>query len=777
MKITNGHVLVGVFVLFGLVGLAGTRFKINWQKPTLTPFATAKKIAEDEMNQFSEEFKKKLAEGKKPNRLAYEKSPYLLQHAFNPVDWHPWGEEAFEKARKENKPIFLSIGYSTCHWCHVMERESFENDSIAAIMNKHFVCIKVDREERPDVDKVYMSTVQAITGSGGWPLSAWLTPELKPFYGGTYFPPESKFGRPGFPDILLQLSNAWNERREEVLQSGNNLVEALKKHTTVAADSSVIQLAPLMQSAYSQYDQMYDARLGGFGSAPKFPRPVSFNFLLRYYARSNEQNALDMTLNTLKSMWAGGMYDHLGGGFHRYSVDEHWRVPHFEKMLYDQSQLVWSYLEAYQITNDSFYADAATDILNYILRDMTHPEGGFYSAEDADSAADPEQPEHKEEGAFYLWLKDEVVALLGEKDAEVFNYLYGVSETGNTINDPHNEFRNGNVLYAAHSVADVAKQFNHSEAEVYEILKRSKPVLFEVREKRPRPHLDDKVITAWNGLMISAFARAYQVLGEKKYLEAAARAAEFVMAKSFDADTKTLKRRFRDGEAKYPAHLDDYAFFSQGLIDLYEASFEIKWLKSAVVLTETMIPLFYDTQDAGFFDTSGEDKTIFLRMKEDYDGAEPTGNSIAVSNLLRLSQMLDRKKWWEFAEKTIRLFANRIQKAPHIMPQMLAAADFSLGKPKQIIIAGKPDSPDTQEMLGLVHQRYLPNKILLLADDSDGQKFLSENLSFIESVAMIDNKATAYVCENYVCQLPTNNLNTFVDLLEGKKSLNDKSED
>jgi hypothetical protein len=729
--------------------------------------AIAKKLAEDKMNPSSEYIARMLKEGYHPNRLINEKSPYLLQHAFNPVDWHPWGEEAFAKARQENKPIFLSIGYSTCHWCHVMERESFENPDIAKIMNEHFVCIKVDREERPDVDKVYMAAVQAMTGSGGWPMSVWLTPNLQPFFAGTYFPPDSRYGRPGFPDLLQRLHTAWMEQREQVLQSGEQIIKALQEHTSVAAaPDSALLFTPILRTAYSQFYSSFDERLGGFGNAPKFPRPVAFNFLLRHYARQNEKGALEMTLATLQKMWAGGMYDHLGSGFHRYSVDAYWRVPHFEKMLYDQAQLVWSYLEAYQITRDVFFVNVARDVLDYVLRDMTHPEGGFYSAEDADSAPDAAHPEEKEEGAFYLWRQQEIVDLLGQENAAIFNYCYGVSDTGNTISDPQGEFHDKNVLYAAYTVADAARRFKRSEAEITAILDEGRKKLFEVRKSRSRPHLDDKIITAWNGLMISAFARAHQVLDEPKYLQAAERAASFVLNKLYNAQTKTLTRRYRDGEAKYPAHLDDYAFFAQGLIDLYEAGFDIKWLEHAVALTETQNRLFWDKNSSGFFDSSGEDETILLRTKEDYDGAEPSGNSIAALNLLRLSQMLDKKEWWDMAEQTLRLFGNRLQSAPHAMPQMLAAIDFSLDKPKQIIIAGKPNAPDTRVMLRAVHERFIPNKILLLADGDKGQAYLGKSLPFIESMAMIDSKATAYICENYACQLPTTEVGVMVQLLE-----------
>ena len=770
------HFIILALLLIAATALYGLYQQQRTQRTPADWLAVARKITEDKMNPSSEYISRKLQEGHKPNRLITEKSPYLLQHAFNPVDWHPWGDEAFEKARRENKPIFLSIGYSTCHWCHVMERESFENAGITKIMNEYFVCIKVDREERPDVDKVYMTAVQAMTGSGGWPMSVWLTPGLQPFFAGTYFPPDARYGRPGFPDLLKRLHTAWMEQREQVLKSGEEIIKTLQEHTAIAAaPDSTLLFASILRTAYSQFYSSYDERLGGFGHAPKFPRPVVFNFLLRYHARTDEKGALEMTLGTLRKMWAGGMNDHLGGGFHRYSVDAYWRVPHFEKMLYDQAQLVWSYLEAFQMTKETFFAEAAREILGYVQRDMAHPDGGFYSAEDADSAPDAAHPDEKEEGAFYLWRQQEIVDLLGAAKAEIFNYCHGVSGTGNTISDPQGEFHDKNVLYAAYTVAEAVRRFKRSESEIALILEEGKKKLFEARKTRVRPHLDDKIITAWNGLMISAFARAYQVLDEPKYLQAAERAADFVLNKLYHPQTKTLKRRYRDGEAKYPAHLDDYAFLTMSLIDLYEAAFDIKWLDQAVALTETQNRLFWDKKDGGFYDTSGEDETILLRTKEDYDGAEPSANSIAVLNLLRLSQMLDRKEWWDMAEKTLRLFGSRLQSIPHAMPQMLAAVDFSLDKPKQIIIAGQPQAPDTRAMLRAVHARFMPNKILLLMDGGEGQDYFSRHLPFVKSMTRLDKKATAYVCENYTCQLPTTEVGMLVELLEGKKSMEEKA--
>ena len=678
-------------------------------------------------------------ESRKPNRLAKEKSPYLLQHAYNPVDWYPWGVEAFEKARKENKPIFLSVGYSTCHWCHVMEHESFENDEIAAVMNQYFVCIKVDREERPDVDKIYMTAVQAMTGQGGWPMSVFLTPDLKPFFGGTYWPPTARYGRGGFKEILERVHEVWEQKHEDVLKSSEQLGAQLDVHMTVRSAPGSLDEHTL-GDAYHDIANQYDDVYGGFGSAPKFPRPVSLNFLIRYHARTGDKKALEMVLHTLKKMALGGMYDQLGGGFHRYSVDQKWLVPHFEKMLYDNAQLVCSNLEAYQLTRDPFYADVARDVLRYVMRDMTHKDGGWYSAEDADSEG--------VEGKFYVWTLDEMNQILGRDDAKVFCFVYDVSGGGN--------FEHGwSILNQVFNVREAAGEFKKSEDEIKQILARSKEKLFAVRSKRIRPHLDDKILTAWNGLMLSAFARAYQVLDDPKYLDAALKDAGWVWSNLYDAKTRHLHRRWREGEVGGAAILDDYAFLIQGLIDLYEASFDPKWLARAIELQETQNKLFYDTKDGGFFMTTGEDKSILSRPKEDYDGTEPSGNSISVLNLLRLSQFADKAEYREMAEKTLQLFGERLRKVPQIAPQMLVALDFSLQKPKQIVIAGKPGAADTKAMLRAVHERFLPTAIVLLADGGSAQAELANRLPFLKDMKSKEGKATAYVCVNYACQLPT----------------------
>jgi uncharacterized protein len=671
------------------------------------------------------------------NRLADEKSPYLLQHAHNPVDWYAWGAEAFEKARTEDKPIFLSIGYSTCHWCHVMERESFENDQIAELLNRDYISIKVDREERPDVDRVYMTFVQATTGGGGWPMSVWLTPDLKPFYGGTYFPPANRYGHPGFGSVLTQIAAAWRSDREKIDESAREVVEQLQKSSAVegrgAADGAIREA---LESGFNVFRRTFDSKLGGFGNAPKFPRPSVFNFLLRYYAVTERQEALDMVLLTLREMAKGGMHDQLGGGFHRYSVDERWFVPHFEKMLYDQAQLASSYVEAFQITGDAQYAQIARSTLDYVLRDMTSPEGGFYSAEDADSAVDPAHPHQKSEGAFYIWSAAEIRELIPQ--AADFCRRYGVLDGGNVENDPHGEFTGKNILYQAEPV----------EAD----LEEARRILLAARAMRPRPHLDDKILTAWNGLMISAFARAGAALDEPRYAEAARRAAEFILDRMYGGEA--LLRRYRAGDAAIPGFLDDYSMFAEALLDLYETQFDRRHLDLAIAITEKMRERFEDPEKGGFFTSPEGDDSLVMRMKDDYDGAEPSGNSIAALNLLRLAQITNRLEYRDAAERTIVAFEPRLSVASAALPQMLAACEFLTGDPRQIVIVGDKDAADTRELLQALFTRFLPNRIILLVDSDATRAALSSAIPSIGDMRKLDGRAAAYVCRDYACQLP-----------------------
>ena len=688
------------------------------------------------------------------NRLAHEKSPYLLQHAHNPVDWYPWGEEAFEKAARENKPVFLSIGYSTCHWCHVMERESFENDEIARVLNEHFVAIKVDREERPDIDRVYMLFVQASTGSGGWPMSVWLTPDRKPFFGGTYFPPDNRFGRPGFHMILERLAQSWRDDRARIEQSGAQALEQLRQYSAVDPGHAIAGRGAL-ESAFLGFRRSFDARLGGFGRAPKFPRPSIHNFLVRYYAETHNQEALDMVLLTLREMAKGGMDDHLGGGFHRYSVDDHWFVSHFEKMLYDQAQLAVSYLEAFQITRDDQYAAAARDILRYVMRDMTDPGGGFYSAEDADSVIDPARPQEKGEGAFYIWSAEEIRTALGERAAAVFGYRYGVREGGNVEEDPHGEFSGRNILFEEHTLAETAAHAGATVEETRAMLEHAAEKLLEIRSTRPRPLRDDKVLAAWNGLMISAFAKGAQILDEPRYAQAARAAVDFLRRHLWDDSRKILLRRHREGKSAIDAFLDDYAFLGLALLDLYEATFVPADFAWAVELAERATARFEDAEAGGFFSTSASiGEELVLRLKDDYDGAEPSGNSGMALLLLRLARMTDRADFRRSAERTLQAFSSRLEDAGTGVPLMLVAHAFALTKPREIVLAGPANDAVMRGMLATIRRRFLPSAVVMRAEQAG------------HDMPAIGGFPTAYVCENFACQLPVTSVAALDELLE-----------
>lgn len=677
------------------------------------------------------------------NRLSEEKSPYLLQHAHNPVDWYPWGPEAFQKAKADNKPIFLSIGYSTCHWCHVMERESFESPAIAEVLNRYFIPIKVDREERPDVDRIYMTFVQATTGSGGWPMSVWLTPDLKPFFGGTYFPPDNKWGRPGFRSILQQLADVWEKDQGRITESGDDVIKQLQTYVDSSREPRGKVDQAVLDSAYYQFRRSYDSKLGGFGGAPKFPRAVAYNFLFRYAHSTRTEEAAEMVLFTLREMAKGGMNDQLGGGFHRYSVDARWFVPHFEKMLYDQAQLAVSYLEGYQISGDEELAQIARDILDYVLRDMTHPGGGFYSAEDADSVVDPAKPNEKGEGAFYVWPASELRDVLGEQAAAFVAYRFGVEPGGNVEEDPHGEFTGNNILYQRRTIAETAGKFGMDETEMSRLLRDAQRTLLAARAKRIRPHLDDKVLTAWNGLMISAFAIGARVLDEERYAQAARRAKDFILQNLYKDGV--LLRRYREGDAGIPGFLDDYAFFVQGLLDLYETSFEEDLLRSASQLTKVMQAAFEDQQDGGFFSTTEGDPHLVMRIKEDYDGAEPSGNSVAVTNLLRLAHMTGDDGFLASAERALGAFASKASSQPTGMPQMLAAALRWMEAPKQIVLAGESD--ELRPFLHVIRRRFLPNHAVLLAGTDIAN-------TAVRSMKPVNGAAAAYVCENFTCKLP-----------------------
>ena len=694
------------------------------------------------------------------NRLAAERSPYLLQHASNPVDWYPWREDAFARARAEDKPIFVSIGYSTCHWCHVMEHESFENAEIASALNDSFVSIKVDREERPDVDRVYMTFVQATTGAGGWPMSVFLTPALEPFYGGTYFPPASRWGRPGFIDILREITNAWRTDRARMNDIAATLTERLRAATDPAqlASAGAPPPASLLDDGVQQYARSFDRRFGGFGDAPKFPRPAELLFLLREHARTGSESAKQVALETLRAMAFGGMRDHVGGGFHRYSVDRAWRVPHFEKMLYDQAQLVLAYLEASQVSHDPFYATVAEDTLEYVRRDLTSPQGGFYSAEDADSvppelAARPGA--RPSEGAFYLWTSEELDQLLGD-DAPVVARRFGVLPGGNAPEDPHGEFIGKNILYTAATVEEIARETGRDAASVVDALGRARPMMFYARARRPRPALDDKVLTSWNGLMIAAFARAARVLVDRPrapfFLDTARAAAAFIKSTLWRPASRTLLRRYRDGEAAIDGYCEDYACLIWGLLELFQADGDAAWLDWAVALQGRQDALFGDPQ-GGWFSTSGTDETVLLRLKEDYDGAEPAASSVAAMNALTLAHLLDRNELRERAERALAQLDARGADAARVAPFMASVLSMYHAGVRQVVIAGSPAEPDTRALDAALASMYTPFhvRIPLASTPSPALRSLLPGLA---EMSARDGRATAYVCQDFRCEAP-----------------------
>ena len=682
------------------------------------------------------------------NKLIFEKSPYLLQHADNPIDWYPWTEEAFSKAEKEDKPVFLSIGYSACHWCHVMEEESFQDEEIAQLMNRHFVAIKVDREERPDIDNIYMAVCQAMTGSGGWPLTIVMTPDKNPFFAGTYFPKEAKFERPGLPQILGQIVDLWESDRARILQVGEQIAHAVRDLSSSSQSGALSQKD--MHRAYKRFSSSFDEAHGGFGLAPKFPSPHNLSLLLRWWKRRGEKEALVMVEKTLDAMSHGGIYDHLGYGFHRYSTDSQWLIPHFEKMLYDQAMLAIVYLEAYQATGRQRYSQVAGQIFSYVLRDMTSPEGGFYSSENADS--------EYEEGKFYIWTKEEMTVILGQQWGELLGRFYGVTQKGN--------FENGkNILHQVESLEAFAEGECVSPEELEKIREQSRQKLFVARQGRIHPSKDDKILTDWNGLMIAALARGAQVLNRPEYTDAASRAADFSLEKLRREDGRLL-HRYREGEAALLGYLDDYAFFVWGLIELYEATFQVRYLQEALALTDDMMELFWDEEAGGLYFTGDDGEHLIARTKEAYDGAIPSGNSVAALNLMRLGRMTMRQELEKKAAQLMERFGGQVSGSPTGYSQFLIALDFALGPIKEVVIAGNSAGEDTQEMLGALRSRFLPNKILILHPEGKQGQAIEQLAPMIKGQTTVDGKATAYVCENYVCKLPTTEVAEMISLIE-----------
>ena len=666
------------------------------------------------------------------NRLTHETSPYLLQHAHNPVDWYPWGEEAFATAKKENKPILLSIGYSACHWCHVMEQESFENEKIAALMNELFVSIKVDREERPDLDEIYMNAVQMLTGRGGWPMTTFLTPEGKPFYGGTYFPPEDRHGMPGFPRILMGVAQAYREKPQEVEQSVNQILAALH-HMSESQQSERAFSPDAIGKSAEQLARAYDSDHGGLGQAPKFPNAGVYELFLRHHHRSKNQRYLEMVTHTLTKMARGGIYDHLGGGFHRYSVDAKWLVPHFEKMLYDNAQLVRIYSQVYCVTKEPFYKRVVDETVTYLLREMLHSEGGFYSTQDADSEG--------EEGKFFVWTQEEVTKLLGDEQGEIFCRIYDVSEQGN--------FEEKNILHPILTVEQASKFFRRNLGEIETLVAEAKRKLFLEREKRIKPFRDEKIITSWNGLMLSGLAEAIRISPQPAYVEAAQRTIEFFFTRLF-RDGRLL-HTYKDGQAKHLGYLDDYSFLALGLLDVYGAIFDPTVLERAKELTEIMLREFWDDADGAFFYTGKSHEPLISRTKPVFDGSIPSGNAAATLLLSRLYHLTGKEDYWQRAEKILRAYYDAMESQPFGFAHMICALDLYLNKPKEIVIVGRREDAGTLELLTEIHGHYLPDKLLVLVAPDEP---LGQISPLLQGKIQVGGTPTVYICQNFTCSPP-----------------------
>ena len=681
-----------------------------------------------------------------PNRLADESSPYLLQHQFNPVDWYPWGEEALQLARDLDRPIFLSIGYSACHWCHVMERESFESPSIAASMNRWFVNIKVDREERPDLDQIYMNAVMAITQRGGWPMSVFLTPDRQPFFGGTYWPPDARMNMPGFPQILEHVHNAWENRRDEALEGARQLTDAVVKMGKPFVAPAKLT-ARLLENAMHSLLRAADREFGGFGEAPKFPHAMILRVLLRAWKRFTNEDSLEVVRLTLDKMSRGGVYDHLGGGFHRYSTDERWLAPHFEKMLYDNALLVPAYLEAYQATAEADYGRVARETLDYVLREMTQAEGGFYSTQDADSEG--------EEGKFFVWYEDDIVALLGPDDAQLFGYCYDVQSGGN--------WEGKTILNRVVAQDDAARQLKVDSAELEVVLARCRAKLLHARANRIAPARDDKLLVSWNGLMISALAMGTQILGDPRYAESAANAARFIQRNMLTHDGR-LRHAFKDGQARFNAYLDDYTCLIEGLVDLYQATFETEWLEFAVRLAEQVVAHFWDERDSGFFYTSDDHEPLIARNKDSQDNATPSGNGAAATALLKLGRLTGRRDFEDKAYQTLELLSGQLARAPMASGQSLIALELLLGPTREFVVVDGDRSEDSDDALAELHRRFHPNKVVARRRQASSESAATREL--LSERSAIEGGSTIYVCEQSECRQPVVGREGLVDFLE-----------
>ncbi|MFH1998738.1 MAG: thioredoxin domain-containing protein [Planctomycetota bacterium] len=677
------------------------------------------------------------------NRLAASQSPYLLQHKHNPVDWYPWAEEAFEKAKSENLPIFLSIGYSTCHWCHVMAHESFEDPEVAQLMNQAFVCIKVDREERPDIDHIYMTVCQMITGRGGWPLTIVMTPDKKPFFTATYIPKESRFGQMGMLELIPRIQEMWEKEPDKVNGSAERLLEALQAHTPFSPGTALGE--PVLHKAYSQLAAEFDDRKGGFGVAPKFPSPHNLLFLLRYGKRFGKEEAFHMVERTLEAMGRGGIYDHLGFGFHRYSTDADWLVPHFEKMLYDQAMMALAYIESYQVNGNPEFKDKAREIFAYVIRDMTSPEGGFYSAEDADSEG--------VEGKFYVWSRDEIYSILGKEDGDLFVRAFNVCKEGNFQEEASGENTGSNILHLTSSLKSLAEEAGQPSGVLEQRLEEARHKLFAERESRIHPHKDDKILTDWNGLMIAAMARGAFVFQDPFLAQSARRAADFLLERLKTADNRLL-HRYRNGKAGIKANVDDYAFMIQALLNLYEATFEVEYLKSAIALNRVLITHFWDQEGGGFFFTSDDAEALIVRGKEGRDGAYPSGNSVAMLNLLRLSRITGDAKLEQMASRIGEAFSETVRGYPQAFTCLLMGVDFATAGSYEVVISGAPNAPDTQAMIKALSRNYLPNMVLLFRPMAEEDPEIATVAGFTQSQKALNGKATAYVCTRASCKEP-----------------------
>ena len=672
------------------------------------------------------------------NRLAESSSPYLLQHKNNPVDWYPWGDEAFQKAAELDIPIFLSIGYSTCHWCHVMAHESFEDEQVAQLLNKNFISIKVDREELPEIDHVYMSVCQAMTGRGGWPLTIIMTPDKEPFFAGTYFPKNGRFGRPGMMELLPSIADAWKNRRAELVQSAEKINEYLVKSNTKELGTPLSKA--ILKETYSQFVNSYDKDHGGFGTQPKFPSPHNLVYLLRYHHMTDDKIALEMVEKTLQEMRLGGIFDHVGYGFHRYATDKEWLVPHFEKMLYDQAMLVMAYTEAFQITRKTEYKKTAEEILTYVQRDMTDVKGGFYSAEDADSEG--------EEGLFYIWTIQELQSIIGEEDTQFIQNIFNLTPEGNFKDEASGQSTGKNIFHLKTPI---------SNSKDLKKLSQIREKIFHIREKRIHPLKDDKILTDWNGLMIAAMAKAGVAFRDNVLIESAEKSAKFIFNNLMDKDGR-LQKRYRKGKSGLDAHLDDYAFFVWGLLELYEATFKIGYLKNAIQLSDIMVSEFWNESSGGFYLGSDQTEKLIVRAMTGYDGAIPSGNSIAAMNLLKLTRITGEIKWAEMADKTFKVFSNEINRVPSGYTSMVTAFLFEYDHPKEIVVVGSGSDPATQVALTRMKSEYIPGKILLFKDTDQLSPGLSSLAKWTATQETIGDKVTFYVCQDFACKIPTTDI-------------------